>query len=235
MWLTIALVTFLLATITPSLLINDIRNKAGSVVFSKWKQTHVARAHVIPANPQTDGQVHVRTILAYLVTAYQLLSSEFKDFLKVLASGLNMSGFNVWTKCNATADAHRSGTPPVADINSFRGTVIPPNEYYAQPSAFVTTPGANSKEIHLAWDNAGWTAEDHVHLLARKCTINGSDFITAAEGWAYRGTGGAIHMNAGSLDLEMPEGNTQYQIALMATDLVNWGPAAVDNCLSHAA
>ncbi|GAH52119.1 unnamed protein product, partial [marine sediment metagenome] len=83
-----------MATITPSVLISDIRNKAGSVVFSSWKGRNYIRKYVIPGNPKTDDQKLIRRAFTDCVRCYQGLANDIQAFLDILGSDLQMSGFN---------------------------------------------------------------------------------------------------------------------------------------------
>ena len=73
-----------------------------SLVFMTWKGIKDVRSHVIPSNPQTDGQMAQRTIMTDAVAAFHALALNDLDraAYNVLASiqSAIMSGFNIFCK-----------------------------------------------------------------------------------------------------------------------------------------
>ena len=66
--------------------------------FLTWKGIPVCREWFRPANPQTAGQVNVRTALTLTVALWQALPDVVKTTWNTFAEGTQMSGFNQWVK-----------------------------------------------------------------------------------------------------------------------------------------
>lgn len=69
---------------------------AKTIVYSRWKGRSYVRRHTIPLNPQTPGQINVRTAMALLVAAWQGESQGTKDNWNEYAKAQTLSGFNVY-------------------------------------------------------------------------------------------------------------------------------------------
>lgn len=77
------------------------RGKVGGVVGGGWKGINYVRAHVIPANPDTDAQQAQRGLMADCVAfAKNLCGSIFNAYYDKFVKG--MSGFNLFVKTNIT-------------------------------------------------------------------------------------------------------------------------------------
>jgi len=74
----------------------EARGKIGAMVFGMWRGIQWARQHFIPANPQTAGQVNIRTALTLAVAEYQAQSAPEKLEWDVLAKGQPLSGYNLF-------------------------------------------------------------------------------------------------------------------------------------------
>lgn len=81
--------------------------KAG--VFAKWKGRQYRRAYVIPANPNTTKQQSVRNNLGNAIIRWHEYCTEQRRAYAYMASGLVMSGFNLFVsryqKAMPTSDA----------------------------------------------------------------------------------------------------------------------------------
>lgn len=156
-----------------SVLISDVRGKAGNVVFSNWKGQSYIRKLVIPSNPQSAGQVTQRGFMSFWVAFYQVLEAQVKDYLKTLTEGRPISGFNLFVQRNVKDDAD------AVDVR-----MIPLNTA-VNP---VTTPGISSgpgdKVITITWDQANATTGDKIYVLAAEMTgadVTGTPFLQEKE------------------------------------------------------
>lgn len=97
---------------------------AGALVYGNWKGIDVAREYVIPANPQSSGQVTQRGYMTAAVaqwhtTGADALEGADKEAWNRYASVLSkMSGFNAFCK-SFVAELVAGGTPPghFLDVN----------------------------------------------------------------------------------------------------------------------
>lgn len=97
-----------------------------ALVFSKWKSTQVCRKYVIPTYSNTTDQVNIRLIISDASFAWKNSStvnsipvnSDYKNAYNESASGMNMSGFNLFIK---ECVAKNGGT-------SYSGTLKVPSE-----------------------------------------------------------------------------------------------------------
>ena len=97
---------------------------ADAVTFSVWKGRAYARQRVIPANPESDGQVGVRAMMSALSKAWAVLDSTMQGYWDDLAKATNISAFNAFVQFNLLRfaqfkapvlnpdDTNASGTPP---------------------------------------------------------------------------------------------------------------------------
>jgi len=73
---------------------------ADAVTFSKWKGRNYARQRVIPANPQSGGQMGMRCMLSGLAKAWASLTALQKSYWDDLGKASSISPFNAWVKFN---------------------------------------------------------------------------------------------------------------------------------------
>ncbi|MBA7573949.1 hypothetical protein ES708_15750 [subsurface metagenome] len=108
--------------------------KAG--VFAKWKGRQYRRAYVIPANPRTTMQTTVRGWFTEAVAFWHSLHSIQRLAFGYLATGLVMSGFNLfvskWQKAGAVTEdrpaAPAEGIKQIAsDMDEAATTELTPN------------------------------------------------------------------------------------------------------------
>ena len=74
----------------------EARGKIGAMVFGMWRGIQWARQHFIPANPQTAGQVNIRTALTLMVAEWQSQAAPEKQLWDDAAKGRPLSGYNLF-------------------------------------------------------------------------------------------------------------------------------------------
>lgn len=126
---------------------------AGALVYGNWKGIDVAREYVIPANPQSSGQVTQRGYMTAAVaewhtTGADALEGADKEAWNRYASVLSkMSGFNAFCK-SWVAEKVAGGTPP--------GHFLDVNVTDADASAFdvdVDADGLTTENVTLHLGN----------------------------------------------------------------------------------
>jgi len=99
-----------MAKVTGALLSLGARGQIGkALVFSNWKGIGTARQHVVPANPQTAGQITQRTRMTDVVACWKqrVVEAELRTGWNLAASlgATVQSGFNAFTSAMATEAA----------------------------------------------------------------------------------------------------------------------------------
>jgi len=74
----------------------EARGKIGAMVFGMWRGIQWARQHFIPANPQTAGQINIRTALKLMVAEWQAQTGTEQDLWSAAAKGKPVSGYNLF-------------------------------------------------------------------------------------------------------------------------------------------
>lgn len=150
-----------MAKLTFSVLVADVRGKAGDVVFSSWKGRSYARTRVTPSNPNTAAQQAVRNSMASVVAQWQSLTSTLKGIWNVAASALSLSGYNLFVSQNR------------ADEEDSYGKRFLPLQAPGEPvTTFAVALGGASGQMDVTWASAAATATDDMDFYVRK---NGSD------------------------------------------------------------
>jgi len=86
-----------------------LTGKLGSAIGFSWKHINAVRSYAVPANPRTEAQQAVRTVMAILVRiAKQVLDNIIHKFWDPYSTG--MSGYNFFLKANIP-DMNGSFTP----------------------------------------------------------------------------------------------------------------------------
>ena len=87
-------------TIKLNPLITDIRNRMGTTVFSKWKDTNYVRGYTPPTDRNTEAQGMVRNAFSRLVEAWKNIGSAARETWNALSAGRNMTGYNAFIQKN---------------------------------------------------------------------------------------------------------------------------------------
>jgi hypothetical protein len=91
-----------MATVKLSILLSDMRNRLGNVVFSKWKKTNYVRQYVTYSRGSTPKQAEVRSAFSLLVTVWKTMGRLMHASWNLFSSGQNMTGRNAFIGANVT-------------------------------------------------------------------------------------------------------------------------------------
>ena len=186
-----------------SVAFSSISGSSGDVTASSWKGVGYLRKRVVPKNPKTVGQVAVRAALTACTALYQGLPALMKTFLNLLGTERLMSGFNVFTKANATSER-----------TNHYGPIMPSNTHVSNILGIAAAAGASSGQIAVTWTAAGWTASCTPVVMVRKTNGSGG-FLTP---WQVGTQSGAPNMTAGTVTITGLTAGSSYAVALMAID-----------------
>jgi hypothetical protein len=115
------------ARTTGPLLSLDARGSiGGSLTFSGWKGRSYVRRLVTPANPKSNAQTGVRSMMKFLSQAWADLSAPNKATWEDLAAQINASPFNAYVKYN---------------LKNWRDFLTPSHAYPAERAGEVDNPG----------------------------------------------------------------------------------------------
>jgi hypothetical protein len=84
----------------PALSLDASGSLAGSMVFSKWKGRNYVRSLVRPANPQSGGQVGVRSMFRFLTQQWDALAAGDQATWEDRAEDASISPFNAFVAYN---------------------------------------------------------------------------------------------------------------------------------------
>lgn len=84
----------------PGMSLDASGSLAGALVFSKWKGRNYIRQHVIPANPQSDGQVGMRSMFRWLSQVWTNVDPTNEATWDDLAADGVFSNFNAFMQQN---------------------------------------------------------------------------------------------------------------------------------------
>lgn len=189
-----------MALVTPSVLISEIANKAGSVVFSRWKGRLYVRKLVTPANPQTAAQTTQRNYLAKVTAWWHDLKEHIKDACDELGVPGGISGFNAF--------ASRNLRDMAAEVDERIMPINTPTNPVADD--LVGIPGGDG-EIALTWSQGGADAEHYIAIAYEP-----TDTPAGQSDIAY--TTDEVNVDAESYTLTGLAEGTQYNVWLMAHD-----------------
>lgn len=111
----------------PALSLDASGSLAGSMVFSKWKGRNYVRSLVRPSNPQTGGQVGVRSMFRFLTQQWANLTDAEQATWEDRAEDSSISPFNAFVAYNQFR---------------WRNFLAPTQEYPEVETAFGGTLGA---------------------------------------------------------------------------------------------
>lgn len=154
-----------MALVTPSVLVSEIRGKAGSVVFSGWKGRGYVRSLVTPANPNTNDQQGIRGVMRKIVAWWHDLDADVKAAIADIAEATDVSAFNLFVKRNVQDIAPAPGawtTPPAPPVNPL--AQIMPLQTPCNPvdNVVAATGGGAAGTILLTWDQGAAADGDDI-------------------------------------------------------------------------
>jgi len=71
-----------------------------TMVYASWKGRGYSRRHVVPANPNTDGQKAIRQSLRWLMAVFKLAGPNFTAPWNLYVKGQVMTAYNAFVKIN---------------------------------------------------------------------------------------------------------------------------------------
>lgn len=182
-----------------SVLVGSLSGSSGDVTAFSWKGRQAIRMRVVPFNPQSDDQKLQRTAFTRSVECWQQFVQSIKDFLDVLGTARQMSGYNV-----AMSDA----------VHDERAThmhaIMPANRYLDPIASFAAAQGGASGTIALTWDAADWLVTDLPCVFYRKKNSVGDEYATP---WTVNDCG-AVKMNAATLTITGLTPGASYAVAM---------------------
>lgn len=113
----------------PALSLDASGSLAGSLTFSKWKGRNYVRSLVRPSNPQSGGQVGVRSMFRFLTQQWAGIGAAAKATWEDRAEDSAISAFNAYVAYNQFR---------------WRNFLAPSQDYPAAETAFSGTLGAAS-------------------------------------------------------------------------------------------
>ena len=99
----------------------DARGQVGkAIVYSFWRGINYVRQHVVPANPNSDGQKLFRGLITGLTQAWKSedtigaveIDSAYKLAYKEAAKGMAESGINMYVKDAVAKNGGKDYTGP---------------------------------------------------------------------------------------------------------------------------
>lgn len=182
-----------------SVLLSDLRGKAGNVVASAWKGINYFREHVIPANPNTAAQQTQRACMTRGVAWWHDIEAQVQDECKRLVAGLPLSGFNGFIKRNVK---------DMADSVDLR--IIPLNADVLPIGTLAAATGAGlTKEIDLTFAQGEAVAADELYIIA--CTYFAGALGPALSLIEKETT----NPDAGTLTITMPTADEPYMVYVL--------------------
>ncbi len=89
-----------MATVKLNILVSDVRNRLGNVVFSKWKKTNYVREYAQYSRGNTPRQVEVRSAFSLLASVWKTMGIFMQSTWDHFSSGQNMTGRNAFIGAN---------------------------------------------------------------------------------------------------------------------------------------
>jgi hypothetical protein len=81
-----------MATVKLSILLSNMRNRLGNVVFPKWRKTNYVRQHVTYSQGSTPKQAEVRSAFSLLVLVWKTMRRLMQASWNLFSTGQNMTG-----------------------------------------------------------------------------------------------------------------------------------------------
>jgi len=125
----------------------------GEVVYSRWKGIRYARRHVIPANPQTEGQMKTRTVFAFLSDFWSASPALVREPNAAAAEGKPLTDRNVFIGNNVRS---------LRGLNNLAGLVVSPGVRGGYPLLSLSAQSSDSSVDAVAAVAplpSGWTVD----------------------------------------------------------------------------
>lgn len=136
-------------------LVSDVRNRVGTIVYSKWKKTHYVREHVPHNRSASAKQMEVRNAFSLLVEIWKSMEGIMQASWENSAKRQNMTGYNAFLGKNSKNV--RKSEP----LDLFA-------EFGERPLASLSASGSASGSIVCAFTLPADSADRHVIFFSQK-------------------------------------------------------------------
>ena len=90
-----------MAKVALSVLVSDVRNRLGNVVFSKWKKTNYVRQYVNYSRGSSVKQQEIRDAFALLISVWKAMGTPMQASWNMFTRDQNMTGLNAFVGANS--------------------------------------------------------------------------------------------------------------------------------------
>lgn len=193
---------------------------AKTLTYSRWRGIKYARQRVVPTNPNTTSQQHVRSCFAYLSDLWKYGPTALHQTYLLAAKGRPLTDRNLFTKTNQ----------PYAFANATDEQVLasPSTGGAPAPANLVLTPHSTHIGVNLwgatlppGWTTiAGWAIAWHQETPTTHVFVPPIAYDTDADPTLLDITGltnGVLYVVSAYLEFADATGKTQYSIALNDT------------------
>ena len=90
-----------MAKVALSVLVSDVRNRLGNVVFSKWKKTNYVRQYVNYSRGSSVKQQEIRDAFALLISVWKAMGTPMQSTWNMFTRDKNMTGLNAFVGANS--------------------------------------------------------------------------------------------------------------------------------------
>ncbi|MHB8089782.1 MAG: DUF6266 family protein, partial [Anaerolineaceae bacterium] len=187
-----------MSTIKLNSMLEDVRKKMGTIVYSKWKGINYAKQWSAPTGDPTEKQQSIRSAFGKLVKDWKQMNGIMHLGWEVYAGNKNLTGYNAFIGANSANQ--KKGLP----LQLFRET--------GEDSLmnFSAAPGAAAGEIACSFLRTDELAGRHVTFFTQK-RVNG-----LAEGKFRRYDGGVD--TASPFTITGLEAGQEYYVYAVVTD-----------------
>jgi hypothetical protein len=191
-----------------------------AIVFGSWKGRKYVRTHVVPKNPRTTAQSHVRGTFTWLHEVYKQSPQLFRDPWELLAKSFAMTSWNKFTQKNQS--------PLIGQANLANFVFEEGAGGGLPPSSVVVTHAATSLTITTVNPTppTGWLLDSMVGAVIRDEAPTGDviEPMFAAEDTTTKDTvtingltTGQLYRCGAWLKYTKPDGKFAYSVSLQAS------------------
>jgi len=137
-------------------LVSDVRNRVGTIVYSKWKKTHYVREHVPHNRSASAKQLEVRSAFILLVEIWKSMDGIMQESWENSAKRQNMTGYNSFLGRNSKNVRNNEALELFRELGE------------EQPLASLSASGGASGSIVCAFVMPADSAGRHVIFFSQK-------------------------------------------------------------------
>lgn len=191
----------------------EVSGSAGPIVGSRWKGIAYLRSRITPANPKTDKQTAHRARLKKLVNWWRGFESQLKNYIGTLATGLQMSGFNLYMSRNLYLISEGTASNPKSAEDP---EIVPPGSDVDPLETLSGSTGSGSKEVDLSWTKSSPGSDEKVYVLAGESDSDGT--LPSSLSLIEKDT---TLVSAGNKTYTMDKAGTYYYFLVLVEDTSN--------------